>query len=335
MGLIEVEPLFHREEQSEAIWRLAKQFGTYRSYAEHERIELPIGPGLAPRHDSVANFVRYGGLSRSNEPPAVLVRRTAYFREEYAYGDTVFAPGVEIFLNHPSLMNAAVDLYGRPVVQPAIAYANLMVPGQELAVHTDVPEFRGLNRKLVPQWLLVVMHHSGLFDAWRLPIATAIAWFGAATGGELVHWADGEMVHHPGRHNTAVVLDTDSVFHGVARVGGPDAPAPPLAKGSELHTTDTGWALTTPGNEAATALWADDEVRLSVSWKAYVFIDEDDRERWRLHSEDLSVDVVLDCLSADLSDRAGAGAPDRHSPDLGQALIDAYVRFPDPLPLVG
>ena len=45
-----------------------------------------------------------------------------------------------------------------------------------------MPEFRGLNRKNVPQWLLVVMHHSGLFDAWRLPIATGIAYFGAAEG---------------------------------------------------------------------------------------------------------------------------------------------------------
>ena len=43
-------------------------------------------------------------------------------------------------------------------------YANLLLPGQELAVHTDVPEFRGANRKVIPQWLLVVMHHSGLFD---------------------------------------------------------------------------------------------------------------------------------------------------------------------------
>ena len=161
--------------------------------------------------------------------------------------------GIEPFLRNPRLLEAAPALYGRDVVEPSIAYANLMVPGQELAVHTDVPEFRGLNRKLVPQWLLVVMHHSGLFDAWRLPIATAIAWFGAATGGELVHWADGEVVHHPARHNTAAVLDTDSVFHGVAGVGGPDAPPPPLAAGLELHATDAGWVLTRPDTGAAIA----------------------------------------------------------------------------------
>ena len=45
-------------------------------------------------------------------------------------------------------------------------------------MHTDVPEFRGANRKRYPQWLIVVMHHSGLFDRWRMPIATGVAYFG-------------------------------------------------------------------------------------------------------------------------------------------------------------
>ena len=66
-----------------------------------------------------------------------------------------------------------------------------MVPGQELAVHTDVPEFRGANRKLVPQWLLVVMLHSGCFDDYRMPIATGIAWFHDCDGGALAYWPEG------------------------------------------------------------------------------------------------------------------------------------------------
>ena len=74
--------------------------------------------------------------------------------------------------------------HGRPVVEPQIAYANLMVPGQELAVHTDVPEFRGVSRKTHPQWLCVAMHHSGLFDDWRMPIATGVAWFHDCDGGD-------------------------------------------------------------------------------------------------------------------------------------------------------
>ena len=68
-----------------------------------------------------------------------------------------------------------------------------------------------------------------------------------------------------------------------------------------------------------------------MSWKAYLFTDDEDRDRWRLHSEDLSIDTVLDQLWSDLRARDGDDAPGRHSPDLGRALIDSYVRFPDPV----
>ena len=118
------------------------------------------------------------------------------------------------------------------MIEPAIAYANLMVPGQELAVHTDVPEFRGCNRKVVPQWLLVVMHHSGLFDEWRMPIATGIAWFHDCDGGALAYWPDGPAfpaATHAAQYNTAMVLDTDSVFHGVDRIAAVTGGRPPAA----------------------------------------------------------------------------------------------------------
>ena len=75
--------------------------------------------------------------------------------------------------------------YGRPLIVPAIVYANILTPGQELAIHTDVPEFRGADRKRMPQWLLVTMLHSGLFDDYRIPIATCVSWFGANPGGAL------------------------------------------------------------------------------------------------------------------------------------------------------
>ena len=84
------------------------------------------------------------------------------------------------------------DLFGNPVIVPAIAYANILVPGQVLAMHTDVGEFRGANRKVVPQWLIVVMHHSGLFEDHRMPIATMISYFGTNEGGALRYLPDGQ-----------------------------------------------------------------------------------------------------------------------------------------------
>ena len=115
-------------------------------------------------------------------------------------------------------------------------------------MHTDVPEFRGCNRKVVPQWLLVVMHHSGLFDEWRMPIATGIAWFHDCDGGALAYWPDGAdapPATHAARFNTAMVLDTDTVFHGVDRIAAVAADdLPPLRPGMVLAPTgDHEWTV--------------------------------------------------------------------------------------------
>ncbi len=199
------------------------------------------------------NFLRTGGLARTSEPPAALGVRTSYFREEYAYGRDEHIAGIAPFLFHEPFVEAARAIHGRSVIEPAIAYANLMVPGQELAVHTDVPEFRGANRKVVPQWLLVVMQHSRLFDEYRMPIATAVAWFHDCDGGELAYWPDGALgpAHrHRVTYNTALVLDTDTVFHGVDRIADVAADdLPRLRSGTTLDADDGRWVLRGPDGE--------------------------------------------------------------------------------------
>jgi hypothetical protein len=313
---------------------LAIGFGRYRTYAEHERIDIEVGRGLPQRFDSVQNFLRSGGRAgRTGEDARTLTARTGYLREEYAYGTEVYAEGIQSFLHHDALIAGAQQVHGRPVVEPVIAYANVMLPGQELAVHTDVPEFRGLNRKVVPQWLLVVMLHSGLFDAWRLPIATGIGWFSDGPGGELSWWPDGPdapVAVHDGARDTALVLDTDTTFHGVDTVGGPDTPAPPIELGSTLGRAEGDgdeWVLCgADGHEAARYRWPD--LRLSVSWKAYCFADEAERTAWRERTDDLDHDSVIARLVADLETRGVVepGAP--HDRALGVAMIDTYVQFP-------
>lgn len=332
---VSIDPLLDDEACADLV-ALARRASRYRTYASHEKIDLDVGRGLPQRWDSVANFLRTGGRKgRTDLDPASLAARTGYLREEYAYDGRVLAPGIEPFLHHESLLDAARAVHGRPVVVPSIAYANVMLPGQELAVHTDVPEFRGLHRKVVPQWLLVVVHHSGLFDRWRLPIATGIAWFSAGPGGELSMWPDGpagRCVVHPAPPNTALVLDTDSVFHGVDTVGGEDVPPPPISGEAELVRADADgdtWTLvdTASSEERATYRW--DELRLSVSWKAYCFADDDERSAWADHRDDLDVDTVVDTLVADLRRRGVVDQEPSRDRALGQLLIDTYVRYPD------
>src|SRR4030095_5243105 len=39
--------------------------------------------------------------------------------------------------------------------------------------------------------LMVVMHHAGLFERWRMPIATGVSWFRGCRGGEFAFYPDG------------------------------------------------------------------------------------------------------------------------------------------------
>jgi hypothetical protein len=309
---------------------LCERFGSYGMYSEEARYQ-GFGAGLPARYDAALNFVRSGGRFGRREPAAVLAARTNYFRETYAYGDRIFAPGIEPFLRHEGLVEGARRIHGRPLVEPAIVYANLLVPGQELAVHTDVPEFRGANRMEQPQWLLVAMHHSGLFHDWRMPIATAVAYFQDARGGAFAFYPDGPDAPAraiPVRKNTAVLLDTDSVFHGVDRVEDVPGDLPALRPGMRLRFVgDRSWEV---GPERAPlARYGWEELRFSVSWKAYCFRDESERRAWREHSADLSLDFVLDRLVEDLKRR---GRIDERPSDeaLPLLLIDEYIRFPKP-----
>ena len=326
-----IEALFD-DAGAHAMVDLCERFGAYRMYAEHEQLDTDIGRGLSQRHDSLVNFIRTGGRFGHDESPRALAVRTSYFREEYAYGTQVRIAGIEPFLHHEAFRDAARKVHGRPVVEPAIAYANLMVPGQELAVHTDVPEFRGCNRKVVPQWLLVVMHHSGLFDEWRMPIATGIAWFHDCDGGALAYWPDGPAAPaatHEARFNTAMVLDTDTVFHGVDRIAAvAEADLPPLRPGMVLEPAgDQQWHVrAVDGTTVARYDW--DDLRFSVSWKAYCFRDEAERDAWRDRTDDLTVDAVVDRLVDDLRDRGRVDGDVERNSDLGLLMIDEYVRFP-------
>ncbi|HYY05485.1 MAG TPA: hypothetical protein VE997_02825 [Candidatus Limnocylindria bacterium] len=315
--------------QAEAMLRLCERFGDYGMYSQ-EASAADIGQGLFQRHDAVMNFVRTGGRSGRRESLESLGARTNYFRESYAYGNDVRVEGIEPFLRYEGFVEAARAIHGRPVVEPAIVYANLLVPGQELAVHTDVPEFRGANRRLYPQWLMVVMHHSGLFDAHRMPIATAVGWFNDCRGGDFVFYpegADGPAVTIAARANTGIILDTDSVFHGVDPVWSA-GPLPALRPGLRLCWAGDRWVLR--DGAAVIARWGWDEVRFSISWKAYCFTDAEERRAWREHRDDLVFEHILDRLVDDLRAR-GRLHGDRPPPtSLALMLIDEYVKFPPP-----
>jgi hypothetical protein len=121
------------------------------------------------------------------------------------------------------------------------------------------------------------------------------------------------------------VLDTDTVFHGVDRVA-ETQPLPALRPGLQLVFEGDGWRV--GPEDAPLARYRRDEVRFSVSWKAYCYRDAAEQRLVEEHRDDLSLERILETLKADLR-RRGANAPADET-ELARLMIDSYVRFPAP-----
>lgn len=314
--------------------RIAESLGRFRTYAEEATSE-GLGESLPQRFDVGLNYVARGLDGNGNpDDEATAMSRTNYFRETYAYGEDKRVAGIEPFMEHAQMLAAAKRFSGCDNVVPAIVYANLLVPGQELAIHTDVPEFRGANRKNAPQWLLVCMLHSGLFDAWRIPILTCVSWFGAARGGAFTFYPDGPQGARQAinaQHNSAILVDTDTVFHGVERV---DNNQPELSRiGHEAQLRFLGgdqWQLYNDGEVVADYRWP--QIRYSISWKGYCFRDQRARQAWETHSDDLAMEQILDVFEEEMR-RRGVFTSQRPAPDLfARLMVETFVHYPGESP---
>jgi len=311
-------------EQVDQLIAIVHDRAPYPTYGEGRQQE-GFGAGIPQRYDAARNFVQ----TRAGQDPVwKLASRTNYFRDTFAYEAPLF-PEITFFQQLPQFIEAARHVTGKSIVRPAIVYLNILVPGQELAVHTDVPEFRGANRTREPEWLLVAMHHSGRFERWRRHIATGVSWYHDCDGGEFVYYPDGAQGSSrrlASRRNTAILLDTDSVFHGIAPVALRDTALPPVEPGVRLHRDDaTRWSIRLGDDVRAVYDWND--LRLSISWKAWCFADADEQRINADHSDDLRLDQILDTFVDDLRQRGKCSArPDDGT--LAQLILDEYIRFP-------
>ena len=313
-----------------AMLRIAESLESFGNYADEASCE-GLGEKLPQRFDAAFNYIAHGIEGAGNaDDTRTASHRTNYFRETYASGEDVRARGIEPFMQQRDLQGLARKVSGRSEIVPAIVYANLLIPGQELAVHTDVPEFRGANRKVLPQWLLVVMLHSGLFDAWRIPIATCVSWFGAAEGGAFTFYPkgpNGAREAIPASHNSAIIIDTDRVFHGVERVNQKLPDLPPIEKSARLHFVGDGsWQLRDGDQVLDDYDWS--EIRYSISWKAYCFQNAAERDLWASGADDLSVDFIVNTLEEALRDRDALTGARPEPTAFARLLVNHFVRFP-------
>jgi hypothetical protein len=236
------------------------------------------------------------------------------------------------------LRDAARSLFGGAASEPTFLYVNITapMPGTD-AGHVDVPSFRGLDRRAVPGWLLLAMQRSALFTRWVVRTATAVVWFYRGAGGALSYWPDGAAGPRssiPPTTNTALVGDNDRMFHRVEAVGDPGRWRP-VPRDAMLHHAGVGrWQLR--DGRDLTETYGFEELRISLSWKAEVYLDEGERERRVFHRDDLTAERALSIMAEALGElgRWDGGPVDFHDPRWTEAVMAAYPRVapPDPGP---
>ncbi len=272
--------------------------------------------------------------SGSGEAGAMLIAPN--FRGDWFTHD-IQVEGVAPILENPNFIEAAGKLFGSELVQPCNVYSNItwQLPFDQGQGHTDVPAFLGIDRTQFPTWFLSAMGHSGLFEEERVDIATAVAWFYEGGDGGFTCWPDGPdqppRVHEGNIFNTAFVGDNDRMYHRVRPVGVRDDG---MLMGMSLDTTlehDGGnrWAIRQDGETRAEIDWS--ALRISVSWKAYVYRDAKQRRAHQEGRGGLDLDAVLDRFFDDLRSREIAFSPPAeplHDESFVVLLTASYVKTP-------
>lgn len=293
----------------------------YACYVEGP-ITTGFGVGMVRRHDALLHGIRRRVEAGVEESMAEASARANLLRGVFAEEGAVHDPAAAELLTYEGYLEAGRAISGLPMIEPTMLYVNLLVPGQELMVHSDTPEFVGCSKGNTPEWLLVVMHHAGLFEDHRIDIAGGVTFLTSCEGGDFVFW-DGEGIRRRvrPRPNTAIKLDADRLFHAVERVGGPAAPAPPVSTSSRIAPDGDGWLLSDKGQ--VVHRYGPGEVRVSMQWKARCLPEAPGRP------EPLVLSEVLDRLEADLRRRGVLSGPRPEDVAFGLMMIDAYVPFPD------
>ena len=262
---------------------------------------------------------------------------TGHFRGYLAKGSTCLHPEIEdCFYNH-AFLDLVRDHWGVGLARPTHMLFNLCGPHHSgLNAHLDAVQFRGIRLESTPVWLQNVMGKSGLFRDHLVKTAQIITWWYRGENGTFTYWPRGpheppEVLGHP-LWNKGVVVQNEMMFHRGDPVGRPEERDIPGLRHRSLLDYDTAhddWTVTTDGE--VVRRYRPEEMRLLVHWSAELFDDVADAERTFEHTDDLTVEVVVERLLADLHARGvdvAEPSDPLHDRDFVRALVATYTIAP-------
>jgi hypothetical protein len=224
----------------------------------------------------------------------------------------------------------------------------LMVAGQELPMHLDIPYFWTADRKNIPHWLLVVMKRSNLFDHLFIPQVQGVSWLSKhqfekfetesiKNGGNFFFYPYKEQgekyILAKSQYNSALLVDGTQVIHGVERFMA-DHEQPPMEKNSAYYLAytkeDNSWNLYEKVGNSFLRKYPNENIRISLVWRTHCFKDEEEKKRYQNQTNRISIEKVLDVFKEDLKKKGKyTEGQDVRKLDFFINLIDEYVRYPN------
>jgi hypothetical protein len=302
---------------------------------------------LSSRVDVGNHFVSSGGFEGSMESYDKLVTRMVSFHKKYLDLDNfkMFNENMKLvgqlqdlcYSNYENgIINdksdIVVDLYQFDLV--------LLLAGQEIPMHLDVPFFFGADRTTVPQWLLVVMKQSGLFDDLFIPDIKGIAWLtkhNVYNGGHAYLYPYKNDKNKPilfrTQLNEALLFDGTQMIHGSSRFKPEYIPSffnhdnyyYSMKYNDETRT----WHVYDSDNKFS-ASYTYDDIQISAVWRMHCFKNANEKAKFYAQTTEntRSIEKIAQVFKSALKQKNLLPSGDIKYLDLWTIILKEYISYP-------
>ena len=307
------------------------------------------------RVDIALHYMKTGGFGGKFDTPEKLASKLYSFRHKLMniidekelfkiYGNKFLENAKQICLKN-EFKTYSYDTLRTEIFQFDVI---VILPGQELPMHLDIPYFWGADRKSLPHWLLAVMKQSKLFDHLFIPQVQGVSWLSKHqfnkneeesknNGGNFYYfpYKDNlekyEMVK--AEYNAAILVDGTQVIHGVEpfkvkeTIPDFDKNYRYYLKFNELNNV---WDLV-DHEENIMKSYNPEDVRISLVWRVHCFQSDQEFSRYKNQAESdrLSIDEIAKTFINDLKAKNKIKQDADMKPlDLWTLIVNEYIRYP-------
>jgi len=308
---------------------------------------------LPQRVDVGMSFVQTGGVDGLQESYETMVSRTSSFGQYNFFASNNetkvdINPAVSALFRSEAFSSVAKEVCpnDKQILDPFQYNFIINLPGQTVPLHIDAPTFDGATRTHFPQWFLVAMEFSGLFQDIYIDTVQVVAYLHQwvprkEDAGDFVYYREDSprFQMFPSLPRAGSGIDGAKTIHA-ARTYRPDEVPPMLEK--DKHSE-----LIYQGNDEWHVFMGDkflrkyttNDLRVSIVYRARCFSSEMARKNYRdeldAGTAKFTVDEILNVFTKDLITKGkltDITAASISRLDLALMIIKTYIKYPLPSP---